>query len=148
MEPIHIALIALILVLLCRKRRPLGEAFTTDKSSSCCSRYTYPTLACPDDPRPRYWPLDYKFGQTNYMDTYTQDTNPNTLFTAHPIKMICADSQDKKMKHARLNKQGGVMYISYNKPSESPTCKSTKCPVKVTFPYPPNRPDLLTCWSC
>lgn len=73
--------------------------------------------------------------------------NCDTLFTAHPLRMVSADLLDQKHKHLRLNQACGDMFISYNKPS-GPTCKKVKCPPKVSFPYPKNRPDLLTCWRC
>lgn len=152
---IFIAVLTVLAVITCvckDNKYQYNEHFVSDKSSATlaqnCSHYTNPSVACPNDSSPVYWPLRPHPGQSNLYDTDTVDKNCNTLFTAHPNRLILADSYDQQMKHARLNKAGGVMYISYNKPTESPTCKVVSCPSNVNFPYPPNRPDLLTCWQC
>lgn len=104
-----------------------------------------------------YWPLDYKYGQTNIGSTKDIDNNTNTLFSAHPRKLVHSKNQNEWTKHIRLNDGGGVMYCSNNVPSES-NCNSIQCPSLVQDlwtlknidhynPYP-LRKDKLQCWQC
>ncbi len=105
-----------------------------------------------------YWPLIYKYGQSNLFNTNIVDENENTLFTAHPNKLVCSHVQNEMMKHARLSGSGGVMYISYDKPTDSSKCRKVSCPKLVVDgitpkeldhynPFPLRR-DKLTCWRC
>ena len=100
--------------------------------SSCRSVYTGTHPA-------KYNSTHFNAGVSNSADNYT-------LFTAHPVKFISADSQDQKVKHLRLSRTCSDMTISYNKPSAS-TCKVVDCPQKVSFPHPNDR-KYLTCWKC
>ena len=105
-----------------------------------------------------FWPLDYKYGETNIHNTNLIDNNVNTLFSAHPNRLVCSNKQNELMKHARLHSSGNVMYTSYHKPTESKNCKVVSCPPLVNMgitpkdrdhfnPYPLRR-DKLTCWDC
>ena len=108
------------------------------------------------DMQPVYWPLDYKYGQTNIGTV--DNTNDNTLFTAHPLKLACSKDQNEWTKHIRLHHSGGVMYTSNHPPLESQRCQSVACPPLIQDyntlkdvdhydPYPLRR-DKLKCWCC
>jgi len=105
-----------------------------------------------------YWPLDYKYGESNVGSIKSVDMNPNTVFSAHPNKLVCSFDQNEWTKHIRLHHSGGVMYTSNNPPSEVPSCKQVTCPPLVKDlntlkerdhfnPYP-LRKDKLKCWQC
>jgi hypothetical protein len=100
---------------------------------------------------PVYYPLDYYYGKTN------TKYDSHSIYSAHPRKLVCIDDFIDKMQHMRLNKAGGIMYTSFNKPSESDKCKKVKCPPQYNSTTPhrlshynpyPERRDNLTCWSC
>lgn len=89
-----------------------------------------------------------------------------TLFTAHPNYYTCRKELDNLPRHIRLNKAGGVMYISHNPPvgSNNGKCNIINCPEYLKSPnsqiidnIPPNlrhrSPDLVknnngACWIC
>jgi len=114
-----------------------------------------------------YRSLDYQYGKTNtFYDTHS-------VFSAHPNRLVCHNSGgmcdldlskdesvcsheiDKKMKHIRLNNSGGMMYMSYNEPSEG-IFKKIECPLLMTdiigvrdidkLNFPQTR-DRITCWQ-
>ncbi len=110
------------------------------------------------DQPPVYWPLDYKYGESNVGNIQSVDSNENTLFTAHPRRLVCSHDQNEWVKHVRLNEGGGIMYVSNNSPTEYPSCKLVQCPplIKDSWtlkdkshynPYP-LRDDKLKCWQC
>lgn len=91
-----------------------------------------------------------KYNSVDYKAGYSNSIGDSTLFSAHPMKFISADSQDKKMKHLRLSNTCSDMYTSYKKPTiQGKACKKVTCPPQITFPYPnPYDRKLLTCWKC
>lgn len=102
----------------------------------------------------KFDPLVYKYGESNVGSTNFTDKNVNTLFSAHPNRLVCSHEQDNLMKHAVLHPSGNIMHTSYNKPNN---CKQVDCPKKhhdITpkdidhyNPYP-LRKDKLACWNC
>jgi len=110
------------------------------------------------DMPPVYWPLDYKYGQTDVGSIQSVDTNPNTLFTAHPKKLRCSWNQNEWTKHARIHHTGGIMYVSNMPPIEDPSCRQVTCRPLIRDSYTlkerdhfnpyPIRKDRFKCWEC
>lgn len=63
------------------------------------------------------------------------------LLTAYPKDITCSLCGDLQPKYVRLNNTGGVMYVSNKKPSESPCCRSVKCPPLMVDDLTPKRID-------
>jgi hypothetical protein len=107
--------------------------------------------------QPVYRPLIYHHGYSGI--DLNKDTT-NTLFTAHPNKMVCSSPYDDQVKHIRLNDSGSPIYTSYNEPIEDEECKLVECPplikdvsgnstnFNVDRYYFPETRHKLRCYQC
>jgi hypothetical protein len=79
-------------------------------------------------------PIIYKHGYS---------TIDNTMYTAHPLRLIDANIPDKLIKHIRLNHTKSPMYISYVPPSTD-LFQKVDCP---SYIYDINGSQYnLVCW--
>lgn len=78
-----------------------------------------------------YTPLNTTPGYTNFNTT---QYNSNTLFTAHPLKLVNASDYDNKKKYIKLSKSCNDIFTTTRKPNMLHS-KIVKCPQQVKSSY-------------
>ena len=68
-----------------------------------------------------------------------------TPFTSNPVRFIQSECMDSAPRHVRFNKNGGIMYVSNNQPTEG-SCNSIKCPNQIDELATLGRDNH--CWMC
>ncbi len=96
---------------------------------------------------PVYWPLRYTPG---YSGKDLPRCNENTLFTAHPRRLVC--SKDRT-KHIRFHHTGAPLYTSNTPPTDVPSCQQIPCPEGAKDIWTlndgcPHSKTKVVCWQC
>ena len=89
------------------------------------------------------------FLKNRSLEYFDSDDYDDLLFTDYTKKFMSSKYLDHLPKHMRLNKTGGLMYISNSIPSEG-GCYPVKCPPLVKDDLTPGcyNNQNLTCWKC